>query len=80
MTGRKRVPEAVEHMVAALISKGMSRERAWATAVARAQQLGYLKKGTIDLTKKGKSWNSKHLKEPKPVRKKKVLTALGRLK
>ena len=80
MPGRKRVPEAVEHMVAALIRKGMPRDRAWATAVARAQQLGYLKKGTIDLTKKGKSWNSKHLKEPKSVRAKKVALAKGKRK
>ena len=65
-------------MVAALIKKGFSRERAWATAVARAQQLGYLKKGSIDLTKKGKSWNAKHLKEPRSLRAKKVALAKGK--
>lgn len=72
------VPEAVEHMVAALIRKGIPRDRAWATAVARAQQLGLLKKGTIDLTKKGRSWNAKHLKEPRRQRLRKIQTALGR--
>jgi len=78
--GKPKVPEAVEHMVAALIKRGFSRERAWATAVARAQQLGYLKKGTLDLTKKGKAWNAKHLKEPISERLKKLRLALGKSK
>lgn len=78
MPGRRDVPEAVEHMVAALIRKGMPRDRAWSTAVARAQELGLLKKGTLDLTRKGKIWNAKHLKEPRRLRLRKVKTALGR--
>ncbi len=69
--GRK-VPEPVEHMVAALMKKGYSRSQAYAIAVGRLQNLGYLKKGTLDLTKKGKSKLSKHYKEPKSERLRKV--------
>ena len=70
--GRK-VPEPVEHMVASIMKKqGVSRQRAYAIAVGRLQKLGYLKKGTLDLTVKGKSKLIKHYKEPKSVRLKKV--------
>lgn len=77
---RHNVPEALEHMVAAMIRKGMTRKRAWATAVARAQQLGLLKKGTLNLTEKGKSWNAKHLKESTAMRLAKVSLATGKSK
>jgi len=72
--GRK-VPEPVEHAVAALVKKGYSRERAYRIIVGRWQKLGYLKKGTIDLTKKGKAKLSEHYKEPKKVRLRKVNVA-----
>ena len=68
----KKVPEPVKHIVASLIDKGYTRQQAYAIAVGRLQDLGYLKKGTLDLTKKGKAKLSKHYKEPKTVRLKKV--------
>ena len=78
MPGRgKDVPVIVEHTVAALIKKGIPREKAWAIAVGHLQDLGVLKKGTLDLTKKGKIANAKHLKEPSAVSRAKILLAKG---
>ena len=78
MAKRRGVPEIVEHVVAALIRKGYSREQAWKIAVGSLQKKGILKEGSIDLTKKGRSKNSKHLKEPKKVRARKIALATGR--
>ena len=69
--GRK-VPEPIEHAVAALVKKGYSRERAYKVIVGKYQKLGYFKKGTLDLTEKGKKKLSKHYKEPKKTRLRKV--------
>ena len=78
--GRK-VPEPVEHAVAALMKeKGYSREKAYKIIVGKWQDLGLLKKGTIDLTAKGKRKLSKHYKEPKKVRLRKVNMARKRKK
>lgn len=77
--GRK-VPEPVEHMVAALMDEGFDRQTAYAIAVGRLQKLGYLKKGTLDLTKKGRAKLSKHYREPKKERLKKVNRARKRKK
>jgi len=52
--------------------KGCNRQKAYQIAVGRLQKLGYLKKGTLNLTKKGKAKLSKHYKEPKKVRLAKV--------
>lgn len=69
--GRK-VPEPVEHAVASLVKKGYSREEAYRIIVGRWQKLGYLKKGTLDCTKKCKSKMSKHYKEPLKARCRKI--------
>lgn len=72
--GRK-VPEPVEHMVAALVRKGYDKKRAYAIAVGRLQQLGYLKKGTLKLTEEGKRKLAEHYKEPLRVRARKIALA-----
>ncbi len=78
MPGRGRdVPEIVEHTVAALIKKGISRKRAWAIAVGHLQDVGILKKNKMDLTEKGKKYNTKHLKEPSSIGRAKILLAKG---
>ncbi|RLC49277.1 MAG: hypothetical protein DRH57_00210 [Candidatus Cloacimonadota bacterium] len=69
----KKVPEPVEHAVAALMrEKKIPREEAYRIIVGHWQKLGYLKKGTLDLTAKGRKKLSKHYKEPKSVRLRKV--------
>ncbi len=79
MPGRGRdVPAIVEHAVAALIRKGVPREKAWKMIVGHFQDIGILKKGTIDLTEKGKRMNAKHLKEPSAVKRAKIALAIGR--
>jgi len=78
--GRK-VPEPVEHAVAKVMKKlkkekelstAEARKQAYAIVVGRWQKLGLLKKGTLDLTAKGRKKLSKHYKEPKKERLKKV--------
>ena len=69
----KKVPEPVEHAVASLMKKQkISREKAYRIIVGRWQKLGYLKKGSLDLTEKGKKKLNKHYREPKKVRLAKV--------
>ena len=69
----KKVPEPVEHAVASLMKKRkISRRKAYQIIVGRWQKLGYLKKGSLDLTEKGKKKLSKHYREPKKVRLAKV--------
>lgn len=69
----KKVPEPIEHMVAAIMKeRGVPRERAYAIAVGRLQKLGHVKKGSLELTSKGKKALSKHYSEPKSERLKKV--------
>jgi|GEM_PF-2807604 len=69
----KKVPEPIEHMVAAIMEKQkVPRSKAYAIAVGRLQKLGYVKKGSLELTAKGKKKLSKHYKEPKSVRLRKV--------
>ena len=79
---RGGVPEGVEHVVGAIYAKlrkkGITRQQAWAIAVGRLQDLGYLKKGTLQLTKKGKKWNLKKLKEDKEKRAKRISMATGK--
>lgn len=76
---RRNVPEIVEHVVAALMRKRhMPRETAWAVAVKSLQNAGILRKGTLTLTKKGRSANARHLREPKALRRAKVKLATGK--
>ena len=78
--GKKSVPTIVEHAVAALIKKGVIRKKAWKMVVGHFQDIGILKKGTIDLTEKGKRMNAKHLKEPNAISQKKIALAIGKKK
>jgi len=75
---RGKVPEILDHTVAALIRQGKSRQQAWAIGVAGLQRAGILKKGTLKLTSKGKKANQKHLLEPKSVRLRKDRLAKGK--
>jgi len=81
MPGRKKgVPEILDHTVAALIRQGKPRQQAWAIGVAGLQRAGILKKGSLQLTKKGQKYNKRHLAEPKSVRLKKDRLAKGKKK
>jgi hypothetical protein len=48
------MPKLLEHSVKGLIDSGKSESRAYAIATANLQKRGYLKKGTTELTAKGK--------------------------
>ena len=54
-----KIPKLVSHVAAAIYKanrgkKGWDAVRALATAISRLQAYGYLKKGTLTLTKKGR--------------------------
>jgi hypothetical protein len=70
---KKKTPEPLEHMVAAIMEdKGVPRDRAYAIATKRLQDIGYMKKGKKELTNEGRKKLSKHYKESKSVRLKKM--------
>lgn len=48
------MPQILDHLVKKLIKKGYPEDQAWAIATSQLQKRGLLKKGTQDLTKKGK--------------------------
>jgi hypothetical protein len=60
---KHRVPKALEHRAQAIMRKGHDEQSAYAIATAASQREGRLKKGTHQLTKKGRGWESKHQKE-----------------
>ncbi|RLB07738.1 MAG: hypothetical protein DRG27_06270 [Deltaproteobacteria bacterium] len=69
----KKIPEPLEHAVAAIMKKqGVSRQEAYAIVTKQWQRYGLIKKGSHKLTKKGRSKLSKHYKEPKKVRLRKI--------
>ena len=71
--GRRGLPEPVEHAAYAIMKKhGYTKDKAIAIATEMLQDVGYLKKGTHTLTAKGRTKLSKHYKEPKKERLKKV--------
>jgi hypothetical protein len=53
----------LQHAVAALTQKGMSKSRAFAVAIAQGQKAGYYKPGTKQLTAKGKKAARRHAGE-----------------
>ena len=53
-----REPEILDRLVQQLRDKGMDRDRAFAVATSQLQKHGVLKKGSQELTDKGKKRNS----------------------
>lgn len=52
------MPAILERLVSQLQAKGMSKSRAYAVATSQLQKSGVLKKGTTELTSKGKKRQS----------------------
>ena len=73
---KKGIPEPLAHAVSAIMEQGYTRDQAYAIATKQFQRYGLLKKGTHDLTEKGKRKLAKHYKEPKKERLKKINKAL----
>ena len=76
--GKEKVPDLVKHIAARLVKeKGYSKDRAFAIAVAHAQRIGAMRKGTMKLTKKGKGLEAKHERDRAAVDLKKVAGSLA---
>lgn len=68
MPGRGgKLPRIIERMAIAIFvenrNKGITPTQALKIAVKRCQELGYVKKGTFELTEKGRKWLAKKGKE-----------------
>ena len=66
------MPKILDNMVKKVTKSGMNKGAAYAIAVSSLQKQGIFKKGTVQLTEKGKKMNQAlNGKTKKPIKKKK---------